>query len=89
MIKLGHRLLTLARRLSSSVRIHKLTDHPELPSDTFVVRDNDGTIYKPNDIEREGFYQPASRATAQRFIDKFDELWHKSKPDPQLRVLRL
>ena len=86
---LGHRLLTLARRLPSSVRIQKLTDHPDLPDYSFVVRDIDGTIYKPNDADREGFYEPDSRASAKRFVDQFDDLWIRSRPDPELRMLGL
>ena len=85
----GHRLLTLARRLPSLVHIQKLTDHPELPDYSFVVRDIDGTIYKPNDADREGFYEPDSRASAKRFVDQFDDLWIRSRPDPELRMLGL
>ena len=77
LVKLGHRLLTLARRLPSSIHIQKLGQHPDLPDDSFVVRDNDGTIYKPVDCDHDGFYEPHSPATAKRLVDQFDELWHR------------
>jgi predicted GNAT family N-acyltransferase len=86
-VKQGHRLLNLSRRLPSSVRIQKLSDHPNLPDYSFVIRDTDGTIYKPNDANRGGFYEPDSRASAKKFIDQFDELWSRSKPDSELRIL--
>jgi predicted GNAT family N-acyltransferase len=88
-VKLGHRLLTLARRLPSSIHIQKLAKHPDLPTDSFVIRDSNGIIYKPLDADREGFYEPDSAATAKRFIDQFDELWHRSTPDRELRSLGL
>ncbi|MCZ6828207.1 MAG: GNAT family N-acetyltransferase [Gammaproteobacteria bacterium] len=88
-VKLGHRLLTLAQRLPSSVHIQKLSEHPDLPDDSFVVRDSDGTLYKPLDADREGFYEPHSRTSAKRFIEQFDELWQRSRPDPELRRLGL
>lgn len=88
-IKRGHRLLELSRRLSSYIKIQKISSHPEVTSDTFMVRDLDGVIYSPAEPERLGFYEPASRASSQKFIDKFDLLWGKSQPDPELRQLRL
>jgi predicted GNAT family N-acyltransferase len=88
-VKRGHRLLNLSRRLSSSVTIHKLGTHPEISGDTYVVRDTDGIIYKPEEPERPGFYEPDSRASCKSFIEKFDLLWEKSHPDPELRQLSL
>lgn len=85
----GHRLLDLARRLPSSIAIQKLTAHPELPSDSFVLCDDFGTLFKPNDSDRDGFYDPDNRTRAKPYIEKFDELWLKSRPDSELRVLRL
>jgi predicted GNAT family N-acyltransferase len=87
MVKQGHRLLNLSRRLPSSVHIQTLSEHPNLPDYSFVIRDTNGTIYKPTDNDREGFYEPDSRASAKRFIEQFDELWSRSKPDPELRIL--
>jgi hypothetical protein len=88
-IKRGHRLLSLARRLPSSIAIQKLSDHPELPGDSFVLRDDNGTLFKPLDSDRDGFFVPDDRAQAKPYIDKFDALWLKSQPDPELRSLRL
>jgi predicted GNAT family N-acyltransferase len=89
MVKQGHRLLSLSRRLSSAISIHVLAEHPELPNNSFVIRDNNGILYKPNDSDRVGFYEPDSPSSAQRFIDLFDALWNRSKPDPELRQLGL
>jgi predicted GNAT family N-acyltransferase len=89
MIKQGHRLLELARRLSSTVHIRVIEEHPELPEATFMLRDNDGTVYKPDERRQTGFYEPDSRAAAQSHIEKFDDLWRWGRVDSGLRLLRL
>jgi hypothetical protein len=89
LIKKGHRLLELARRLSSTVHIRVLQKHPELPDATFVLRDNNGMVYKPDERRETGLYEPGSRATVQRYIEKYDDLWRWSKEDSGLRVIRL
>jgi predicted GNAT family N-acyltransferase len=85
----GHRLLELSRRLSSSISIRVLDEHPELPEATFVVRDNDGILYKPDERGANGFYEPASRASAKRFVTSFDALWRWGQNDPSLRRLTM
>lgn len=84
----GHRLLNLSRRLSSSIKIQKLSEHPELPSETFMLSDTVGVVYKPLDAEQ-GFYEPVHRALAQSYAERFDALWNRSQVDNELRELRL
>ena len=83
----GHRLLELARRLPSSVKIQILEEHPDWNGETVVIRDFDGVLYKPGDAEHEGFYEPDSRASTQRHLELFNELWRFSAQDPNLRAL--
>jgi hypothetical protein len=85
----GHRLLNLARRLPSSVQLRRLDEHPDWNGQTVVIRDRDGVLYKPGGSDADGFYEPASRASTQRHLDLFNELWRHSVQDPNLRALRL
>ncbi len=85
----GHRLLNIARRLSSSVTIQRLDQHPEVTDECYVLRDLDGIVYKPDEPGRPGFYEPDSRASCLHFIEKFDLLWEQSVADPELRQLSL
>ena len=87
MVQRGHRLLQLSRRLSSSIAIRVLEEHPELPEATYVVRDNDGVVYKPDELGHPGFYEPDSRASAKKFVEGFDALWRLGERDPRLRQL--
>lgn len=89
MVQRGHRLLQLSRRLSSTIAIRVLEEHPELPEATYVVRDGDGVVYKPDDSGRPGFFEPDSRASAKKFVEGFDALWRWGERDPRLRQLTL
>lgn len=88
-VKRGHRVLNIARRLSSSVSIRKLDEHPELTDACYVIRDLDGIIYKPEEHEKPGFFEPDSRASCLRFIESFDLFWEQSREDPELRQLSM
>ena len=88
MVNHGHRLLSLSRRLPSTVKIQKLAEHPELPSDTFLLSDSIGLVYKPLDADQ-GFHAPEHRAKAQGYVERFDALWNRSQADNELRELRI
>jgi hypothetical protein len=88
-VQRGHRLLQLARRLPSSVKLQKLAEHPDWKGETIVIRDRDGVLYKPGDADHEGFYEPDSRASAQKHADLFEELWRHSTQDVEFRSFSL
>jgi predicted GNAT family N-acyltransferase len=89
LVKRGHQLLTLCRRMPTPVEIRKLERHPQWRGETIVIRDDSGVLYKPGDVDHEGFYEPDSRASARRHRDLFDELWQRSSTDSELRILGL
>lgn len=85
----GHRLLTLARRIPSTVRIQTIEHHPQWRGQTVVIRDRNGLLYKPADSNSDAFYQPDSRAETQPYLELFEELWRHSEQNPELRSLSL
>ena len=85
----GHRMLQLARRLPGSVRIQTLAEHPQWNAETVITRDRNGVLYKPGDSDHEGFFEPDSRASTQKHLELFDELWRHSTQDVELRTLSL
>jgi predicted GNAT family N-acyltransferase len=89
LVSRGHRLVSLMRRLPSKIAIQTLTHHPELPTDTFLLQDNRGTLFKPNDADRKGFVEPDNGAVCLKYQETFDDLWLRSRPDPELRILGL
>lgn len=85
----GHRLLTLARRIPSSICIQKLAEHPDWNDETIVIRDRNGVLYKPGSSDHEGFFEPNSRASTQRHLELFQDLWRYSVQDVELRSLSI
>ena len=84
-----HRLLALARRLPSSVKLRVLQEHPDWSGATLVIRDHDGVLYKHSASNSDGVYEPDSRAATQRHLEQFDEFWRFGIEDPELRSMRL
>jgi hypothetical protein len=89
LVSRGHRLMQLARRIPSSVQIRKLAEHPQWKSETIVICDRDGVLYKPGDSDHDGFYEPSSRASTRRHLDLFEELWRNASEDVELRSLSI
>lgn len=85
----GHRLLALARRIPSTVRIQRIEHHPQWKGQTVVIRDRDGLLFKPADTNKEAFYLTDSRSQTKPYLELFEELWRHSSEDPELRSLSL
>lgn len=87
MVKRTHQLATLAQRISSSISIRILKEHPSWRGDTCVLTDTCGVLYMPENAQHRGFYKPDSPAATQRYLQQFEELWNAATPDPQLQIL--
>lgn len=88
-IRQGHRLLTLARRLTSSIQIRTL--NPDYPAQTsaFLVVDERCLLIRPEPERIAGYalYQNPGRARALRH--QFDTAWERSLSHPDLRSFLL
>lgn len=89
MVKRNHCLLELARRMSTSITLRKLEEHPQWNGETLLVGDTDKLLYMPTDSNRGGAYHPDSPARAKRHLEDFDSLWELGKEDPALRQMYL
>ena len=88
-IKHGHRLIELARRLSSSIELRQ--PHPDYRrcNEAFLIADGCGLIHRPLADRYEGsasFYDPVN---AQRKLDFFTEVWERSEAHPEFRRLHI
>ena len=85
----GHRLIALARALSSRIEIRQPEKQYQSLRQTFLTVDERGYIYRKSSDRYEGvanFYDPR-RA---RELDKqFVEIWQKSQVDPEMRSLNI
>lgn len=85
----GHRLLSLSRRLPSSVHLRHLPEHPDWRGHTSVIRDRDGLLCAPSDDPARGYFRIDDRADATRESAAFDELWRYAVVHPGFRNLHL
>lgn len=85
----GHRLLTLARRLPSSIHLRHLPEHPDWRGHSAVIRDRDGVLIAPAEDRDNGFFRNEDRAGGARHSDAFGELWRHASAHPGFRSLTL
>ncbi|QIB64076.1 GNAT family N-acetyltransferase [Kineobactrum salinum] len=89
LVQRGHRLLTLARRVPSSVHLQLLPEHPQWRGETLVIRDRSGVLYRTEDADKAVLYAPDSPASTAPHRELFEELWGCSAVHPEFRKLSL
>jgi hypothetical protein len=88
-VKEGHRLINLGRRLSTYIKFRKVADdYHELPY-SFLVADGRGFLYRSLAIEYEGEADFNNPYRAKELSREFEEIWQHSQPDPNLRQLHI
>lgn len=85
----GHRLLTLSRRLPSSMEFRHLPEHPGWRGHSAVIRDRDGLLVLPAEDRSNGFFRFSDRPAGARHNDVFNELWRHGIAHPRFRDLTL
>jgi hypothetical protein len=85
LVKRAHRLGALHRRLVSSVPIRRLGYNPDHYVPNYVLIDDRGVFYIPNEEDKVSFLNRDDRALVKHLTEQFDELWQKSIPDVDLR----
>lgn len=88
-VKNGHALLEIARRLPSSIQIRIV--HPELRQQNheFVLADSTGVIYRHDYEIYDGYANFSDVADANRLGRQFSRAWDSSLADPYLRTLKI
>lgn len=88
-IRDGHRLVGLARRLSSYIEIRKPhRDYLGL-AEAFMVADEKGLLLRTLATRWEGIVDPNDPMQARDRLKLFDEIWQRSHSDPETRQLRI
>lgn len=88
-VKEGHRLLQLARRLTSNVHIRKLhPDYPK-PNGTYLLADDCGLLERPKADQYAGYalYRDPARVRIRQA--EFDKAWDHGQSDANLRSFLL
>ena len=88
-IKNSHRLIELTRRLSSYMEIRRASeDHAKL-SESFLISDDTGLLYRPLASRYEGFADPHDPLEARSRLRQFDDIWAQAQPEQEFRRLGL
>lgn len=88
-VRNGHRLIELARRLSSSIEIRRIHPDYQEHAQSFLAADELGVIRSDPADPREFVADFHATLEARRLGEFFDEVWERSEPDPELRRLSL
>ncbi len=85
----GHRIVELARKISSHVFIHRADSEDHNRVDTFMVVDKVGMIRRAHNDRFEGLAEFNNPAEARLLLKTFNDAWERSQPEPELRRLYL
>lgn len=83
----GHRLAELHRRLVSAVPLRRLDYCPEQYIANYMLVDDTGLFFIPNEDGKTCFWNASDRAFVKFLTTQFDELWHRSDADPELHFM--
>jgi hypothetical protein len=88
-IKAGHRLIELARKLSSFIEIRLIPARGEPGGDAFVIADRSAVLYRPHAGRPEGELHLHDPRQARLLAGRFQILWDEATTSPDLRRLHL
>jgi predicted GNAT family N-acyltransferase len=88
-VRQSHRLINLARRLTSNFLIRKRS--PDYPADdtAYVLVDDQGLLIRNNPQLYTGIAYYNARATVRLQQNRFDSTWQTSQSDPNVRSMLL
>jgi len=85
----GHRIVELARRISSHVFIHRAAEEDLDRSDSFMVVDETGLLRRPHGARFEGTVEFNNPGEARQLLKFFNEAWERSVPESELKRLHI
>lgn len=85
----GHRIVDLARRLSSYVELRKVHSDYQENNETFLLVDDYGLLHRRHAPRFEGTFSCKAPLEVRRLRAFFDEVWDRSEPETDLRRLHL
>ena len=85
----NHRLVALARRLSSLVHLRQLLPGSATPEDELLVTDHGGLLCWSHSRPPRGYGIRHAPREARQLAEAFDELWGQSREITELRTLSL
>jgi hypothetical protein len=88
-VKEGHRLINLGRRLTTYMQFRKVAEDYRETSSSYLIVDERAFLYRNLAVQYEGIANFNSPYQAQEYARHFDAIWQHSSPDPNLRQLHV
>jgi hypothetical protein len=89
MIKHGHRLLELARRLTSTLELRRPIAEYRERQDEFLLVDQSAYLHREQGAAAQAVASYRDPLKARNLQGAFHEIWEHSEPDPEIRRLYL
>ncbi|HAD08011.1 MAG TPA: hypothetical protein DCF62_00890 [Porticoccaceae bacterium] len=87
LVQNSHRLLRLYHNLPSRMQMKVLNPRIRSLHNEYMVVDHTGILYKQGHDRYTGYLVHHAPLEATDLADTFDDMWHHSEPDPELRKL--
>jgi hypothetical protein len=87
LVKSAHRIGALHQRLVSSVVLRKLSYCPDHFVPNYVLVDDSGIFFIPNEDDKICFWNRDDRPLVRHYTEQFDDLWQRSGADPEMRFM--
>ena len=88
-LQTGHRLIELSRKLSANIQFRRPPPEYQNTGKTFLICDSAGYFYRPLASRYEGTANFNNPGEVTRLEKYFLEIWGRSEPDSEMRVLHV
>ena len=85
----GGKLIQLARKFSTFIKLRQLPDGLKPIHEQFIITDGNSSMLTQDHRSYEYYAHLNNRARAHKLNNRFDELWQRSEPVPGIHVTGL
>jgi hypothetical protein len=89
MIKQGHRLLAMQRRLSSRIQLRRVSGEGIEVKENLIIADRCAIICQSINNSEKIWANFNNKAVAGTYLEHFENLWARSQSDKDLRQLEI
>ena len=85
-VRSGHRLIELARQLSSRIAIRRIPAESHQQTEAYLLADESGYVLRHQPDLFEGTADFAAPTSVRRMLEQFEQHWERSDEPPELRT---